>query len=159
MKFSKIIRFLLLPQLFVTQFILAEKVEITSDSMNAIDLKKEVHFTGNAKVKQLKDWIHADKIIVYLTDTNQAKMYKAIGNVTFEFQNDKGHYLGNSDIVNYYPLTSLYILAGKAKVKDMLNKRTVKGDKITVDMITGNSKVQGSKKKPVKFTFDMENKK
>jgi len=154
LKFFKVTLFLLLSQL-----LLAEKVEITSDSMNAIDLKKEVHFIGNAKVKQLKDWIYADKIIVHLTDTNQAKMYEAIGNVTFEFQNDKGHFLGSSDVVNYYPLTSLYVLTGKAKVKDILNKRTAKGEKITVDMITGNSKVQGSDKKPVKFTFDMEKKK
>ena len=142
-----------------TQLTLAEKVEITSDSMNAIDLNKEVHFIGNAKVKQLKDWIHADKIIVHLTEKNQAKMYEAIGNVTFEFQNEKGHYIGNSNSVKYYPLKSLYILIGKAKVEDILNKRTAKGDEITVDMLTGNSNVKGSKKKPVKFTFDMEKKK
>ena len=138
--------------------ILAEKVEITSDTMNALDLKKEVHFIGNAKVKQLKDWIHADKIIVHLNEKNQAKMYEAIGDVTFEFQNDKGHYLGSSNNVKYYPTKSLYVLNGKAKVKDILNNRTAKGDEITVDMLTGNSKVQGSKKKPVKFTFDTEKK-
>jgi lipopolysaccharide export system protein LptA len=136
----------------------SEKVEITSDSMNANDLNKEVHFIGNAKVKQLKDWIHADKIIVHLNEKNQAKMYEAIGNVTFEFQNEKGHYLGNSNTVKYYPLTSLYILIGKANVEDILNKRTAKGDEITVNMLTGSSKVKGSKKKPVKFTFDMEKK-
>jgi len=154
LKFFKITLFFIL-----TQLAFSEKVEITSDSMNAIDLKKEVHFIGNAKVKQLKDWIHADKIIVYLTEDNQAKMYQATGKVTFEFQNDKGHYLGSSNTVKYYPLTSLYVLIGNAKVEDKLNKRTAKGDEITVDMVTGNSKVRGSKKKPVKFTFDMEKKK
>ena len=137
---------------------LASKVEITSDSMNANDMNKEVHFIGNAKVKQLKDWIHAEKIIVYLDKKNQAKMYEAIGSVTFEFQNEKGHYIGSSDKVKYYPLKSLYVLLGKAKVNDQLNKRTAKGDEITVDMLTGNSKVKGSKKKPVKFTFDTEKK-
>lgn len=151
MKFLKITLFLLF-----TQMAFSEKVEITSDSMNATDLNKEVHFIGNAKVKQLKDWIHADKIIVHLNDKNQAKMYEAIGHVTFEFQNEKGHYLGNSDVVKYYPLTSLYVLVGKAKIEDILNKRTAKGDEITVNMITGSSNVKGSKKKPVKFTFDME---
>jgi len=153
LKFFKIILFFI-----VSQNLLAEKVEITSDSMNAMDLNKEVHFIGNAKVKQLKDWIHADKIIVHLNKDNQAKMYEAIGTVTFEFQNDKGHYIGSSDIVKYYPLTSLYVLTGKAKVNDVLNKRTAKGDEITVDMLTGNSNVKGSKKKPVKFTFDSEKK-
>ena len=149
MKFFKITLFFI-----VTQMALADKVEVTSDSMNAIDLKKEVHFIGNAKVKQLKDWIHADKIIVHLTEENQARMYEALGSVTFEFENEKGHYVGSSDKVEYYPLKSLYVLIGKAKVNDLLNKRTAKGDEITVDMLTGNSKVRGSKKKPVKFTFD-----
>ncbi len=153
MKFFKIILLFLF-----TQTVFAEKVEITSDSMSAMDLNKEVHFIGNAKVKQLKDWIHADKIIVHLNKKNQAKMYEAIGNVTFEFQNEKGHYLGSSNKVKYYPLTSLYILLGKAKVEDVLNKRTAKGDEITVNMLTGSSKVKGTKKKPVKFTFDMEKK-
>ncbi len=154
MKILKITFFLLF-----TQILFAEKVEITSDSMNAVNLKKEVHFIGNAKVKQLKDWIHADKIIVHLTEENQAKMYEAIGNVTFEFQNENAHYLGSSKQLRYYPLKSLYVLTGSANVDDKLNKRTVKGDEITVDMLTGNSKVSGSKKKPVKFTFDMEKKK
>jgi len=149
LKFFKIILFLIF-----SQYVLAEKVEITSDSMNAVDLNKEVHFIGNAKVKQLKDWIHADKIIVHLDKENKAKMYEAIGKVTFEFQNEKGHYLGSSDAVKYYPLTSIYVLKGKAKINDILNKRTAKGDEITVNMLTGSSKVIGSKKKPVKFTFD-----
>jgi len=154
LKFLKITLFIIL-----SQSLFAGKVEITSDSMNAIDSNKEVHFIGNAKVKQLKDWIHADEIIVHLNSDNQAKMYEAIGNVTFEFENDKGHYIGSSNIVKYYPLTSLYVLTGKAKVNDVLNKRTAKGDEITVDMLTGNSNVKGSKKKPVKFTFDSVKKK
>ena len=141
-----------------TQVLFAEKVEITSDSMNAEKLNKEVHFIGNAKVKQLKDWITADEIIVYFNENNETDRYKALGNVDFEFENDKGHYLGSSDVVVYYPMKSLYVLTGKAKVKDLMNKRSAKGDEITVDMLTGHSDVKGTKKKPVKFIFDMEKK-
>ena len=141
-----------------TQLLFAEKVEITSDSMNAEKLNKEVHFIGNAKVKQLKDWITADEIIVYFNENNETDRYKALGNVDFEFENEKGHYLGSSDVVVYYPMKSLYVLTGKAKVKDLMNKRSAKGDEITVDMLTGHSDVKGTKKKPVKFIFDMEKK-
>ena len=148
----------------MSQLLFAEKVEVTSDSMNAIDAKKEVHFIGNAKVKQLKDWIHADEIIVHLNEKNQANMYEAIGTVTFEFQNEKGHYIGSSNRVKYYPLKSLYVLTGNAKVKDLMNKRSAKGDEITVDMLTGNSQVKSKPKEkgkpqpPVVFTFDSEKK-
>ena len=159
MNFFKITLILLLSQL-----LFAEKVEVTSDSMNAIDAKKEVHFIGNAKVKQLKDWIHADEIIVHLNEKNKANVYEAVGKVTFEFQNEKGHYIGSSNRVKYYPLKSLYVLTGKAKVKDLMNKRSAKGNEITVDMLTGNSQVKskpkekGKKQAPVVFTFDSEKK-
>lgn len=154
MKFFILILILLAPNVSS-----AQKVEITSDSMNAEKLNKEVHFIGNAKVKQAKDWIHADEIIVYFNENNDTDRYKAVGNVNFEFENDKGHYTGSSDVVVYYPLKSLYILTGKAKIKDLLHKRSANGNEITINMLTGHSDVKGSKKKPVKFIFDMETKK
>lgn len=156
MHFFKSILILTLTQLFLVQAVFAEKVEVTSTSMKAENLKKEVHFIGNAKVKKLEDWIHADKIIVYFNDKNETKMYKAIGKVTFEFKNEKGHYKGNSEKVTYYPQKSFYVLTGKAKVDDVQNKRQVKGDEITLDMLTGDSQVKGSEKKPVKFIFTTE---
>jgi len=48
---------------------------------------------------------------------------------------------------------------GKAIIDDLINKRHVNGDEITLDMTTGNANVKGSKKKPVKFIFDMQEKK
>ena len=148
--------------LLLTQLTLAEKLEITSDTMHAESLNHEIHFVGNARVEQLKDWITADEIIVYLNENNKTDRYEAIGKANFEFENEKGHYLGNADIVKYYPDKTIYELVGKAKTKDLLNKRTVKGEKITVNMKTGNSKVIGGKDKhgknvPVKITLDTGN--
>lgn len=140
----------------LSQTLFAEKVEITSDSMKAEDLKKEVHFIGNAKIKKMDDWLHADKVIVYFDENNETKMYEATGLVTFEFKNEKSNYKGSADKVTYYPVKSNYILTGKAIIDDLVNKRHVDGDVITLDMLTGNAEVQGSKKKPVKFTFDIE---
>jgi len=137
----------------------AEKVEVTSDSMKAQDLQKEVHFIGNVKVKQLKNWLHGDKVIVYFDENNETKMYEATGFVTFEFKKEKSFYKGSADKVTYYPTKSQYILTGKAVIDDLINKRHVNGDEIILDMITGNANVKGSKKKPVKFIFDMENSK
>ncbi len=137
----------------------AEKVEIISNSMQAKDVKKEIHFIGAAKIKKLDDWLHADRVIVYFDENNETKMYEAIGLVTFEFKNEKGNYKGSADKVTYYPLTSNYILTGKAIIDDLINKRHVNGDEITLDMTTGNAEVKGSEKKPVKFTFDVEDSK
>ncbi len=154
MKFLKIILFILMS---ITLF--AEKVEVTSDSMKAEDLKKEVHFIGDVTVKQLKNWLHGDKVIVYFDENNETEMYEAIGKVTFEFKKEESFYKGSADKVTYYPTRSQYVLTGKAVIDDLINKRHVNGDEITLDMITGNAKVKGDGKKPVKFIFDMENKK
>jgi len=145
--------------LLFTGSLLAQKVNITSDNMEAADMKKEVHFIGNAKVVQGKSWIHGDEIIVYFDENNETKKYEAIGLVTFEFIQEKSSYKGSSDKVTYYPVKDQYILTGKAIIDDLINKRHVNGDEIILDMITGNANVKGSRKKPVKFIFDMKDKK
>ena len=141
-----------------TQTLFAEKVEITSTSMEAEELKKEVHFIGDAKIKKGDDWLHADKVIVYFGENNETSMYEAIGSVSFEFKKDENHFKGNADRVVYNILKSLYILKGKAVIDDLVKKSHVDGDEIMLDMTTGSVDVKGSSKKPVKFIFDMEDK-
>ena len=141
-----------------TQVLFAEKVEITSTSMEAEELKKEVHFIGDAKIKKGDDWLHADKVIVYFGENNETSMYEAIGSVSFEFKKDENHFKGNADRVVYNILKSLYILKGKAVIDDLVKKSHVDGDEIMLDMTTGSVDVKGSSKKPVKFIFDMEDK-
>jgi len=154
LNFLKIILFISL-----SGILLAEKVEVTSDSMKAQDVQKEVHFMGNVTVKQSQSWLHGDKVIVYFDENNETNKYEAIGKVTFEFKKENSFYKGSADKVTYYPVKSQYILTGKAVIDDLINKRHVNGDEITLDMITGNANVKGNKKKPVKFIFDMEEKK
>jgi len=142
-----------------TTALFSQKVNITSISMSAENLKKEIHFIGNAKVIQDKSWIHGDEIIVYFNENNETKRYEAIGKVTFEIKHAKSLYKGSSDKITYYPIQSKYILTGHAIVDDLVNKRHVNGDEITLDTVTGNANVKGSKKKPVKFIFNMKDKK
>ncbi len=152
---------MLLP-FFLFLILHAEKVEVTSDSMKAEELKKEVHFIGNVTVKQVESRLHGDRVIVYFDENNETRMYEAIGKentVSFEVKEKKGFYKGSAMNVKYYPVTSKYVLTGKAVIDDLLNKRHVNGDVIILDMITGNAMVKGSREKPVKFIFDMEKKK
>lgn len=126
--------------------------------MLAKNLKKEVHFIGNTKIKQAQDWLHADKVIVYFNENNETKEYKASGNVSFEFKNEKRFYKGSAQEVHFYPLTSTYILKKSASIHDVINQRHIKGEEIKLNMLTGDADVKGSKTKPVKFIFDMESK-
>lgn len=143
--------------LFLLTPLFSQKIEITSTSMEAKNLKKEIHFIGNAKIKKNNDWLHADKIIVYFNENNETKKYEAIGNVAFLFKNEKSFYKGSASKVIYHPLLSRYILFGNAMVSDVLNKREIKGNEIMLNILTGNAKVKGSKQAPIKFIFEMEN--
>lgn len=142
---------------FYTLF--AEKVEITSDAMQAENVKKKVYFTGNVMIRQAKNWLHGDKVVVYFDENNETNKYEAIGNVTFEFKKEKSFYSGHANEVTYLPTKAEYILKGKAVIDDKINKRHVNGNEIIFNMLTGDAKVKGSAKKPVKFIFDMENSK
>ncbi|WP_373030134.1 lipopolysaccharide transport periplasmic protein LptA [Sulfurovum sp.] len=153
MNFLKIMLLLML-----TQTLFAEKVEITSTSMEAEELKKEVHFIGDAKIIKGSDWLYADKVIVYFGENNETSKYEAIGSVSFEFKKDDKHFKGSADRVIYNIVKSLYVLKGKAIIDDMVNKSHVDGDEIMLDMSTGSVDVKGSSKKPVKFIFDMKDK-
>jgi len=153
MHFLKIILLVML-----TQTLFAEKVEITSTSMEAEELKKEVHFIGNAKIKKGDDWLHADKVIVYFDDNNETKEYEAIGSVSFEFKKDEKHFKGSADKVKYNIVKSLYVLTGKAMIDDLVKKSHIDGDEIILDMSTGRVDVKGNRKKPAKFIFEMKDK-
>lgn len=154
MIFYKILIFI-----FFTLILHAGKINITSTSMRANNLNKEVHFVGNAKVEQDKSWIHGNEIIVYFNENNETKKYEAIGKVTFEFDQKKNLYQGSANKIIYYPGRSKYVLQGKAVVNDLTNKRHVNGDEIVLDAITGNVNVKGSKTQPVKFIFNTKEKK
>ena len=137
--------------------LMAEQVNVTSDSMTGENLKKEIHFIGNAKVVQGKSWILADELIVYFDDNNDTKSYEALGlskKVTFEIERIKSSYVGNADKVIFYPVEEKYVLIGRAIVNDRKNKRHLSGEKIVLNTVTGNANVKSSKKKPVKFIFN-----
>lgn len=143
----------------LTILLVADKVEISSDSMKAEEMKKEVHFIGNVKITQLKSWIEGDRVIVYFDDNNQTSRYEAIGKVTFEFKKDNRFYKGQANRVIYEPLQSKYILTGNAKIDDMVNKRHINGEHITLDLNSGLADVVGKKEEPVKFIFETSEKK
>jgi len=143
----------------MTMALYAQSVDISSTQMEANQSSKTVSFIGKAKVIQGDSWIFADKIIVYFNENNQTKRYNAIGNVKFELIKNNSHYKGHAKELIYKPLDKRYTIKGNAMIDDINNKRVIKGDSITLDMTTGNAKVKGSSKKPVKVIFEMENKK
>jgi len=146
--------------LLILPFLLyAEKVEVTSKNFYAKDAENQAHFIDDVLVKQGESWIHGDELIVYFDDNNETIQYDVIGNTTFEIIREQSHLKGKAEKITFYPKSENYLLAGNAVVNDIAKDRHVKGNTIVVNTITGESKVRGSIKKPIKFIFDTEKKK
>lgn len=139
--------------------LLAQKVEITSKTMKAEDMHKKVHFIGEAKIKQSKSWLHAERVIVYFDEHNETKKYEAIGKVKFQFDENKSLYKGSSHKVIYFPRKSEYLLIGGVKLNDLSNERQILGEKIVLDILHGRAEVKSDGVKPVKFIFEVNEKK
>ncbi len=144
-----------------TFFILgyAGKLEVTADKFTHVDSKKQAVFEGHAHAQEGKSKIDADKFIIYLDKDNEAKEYHAIKNVRFEIIRPSQHIKGRCNYMVYNVKDDSYKLKGNAKLEDILNKRKMSGSVIYLDNKKQNASVTSTKNKPVKFIFQMKDKK
>jgi len=134
----------------------ASSVEITSDTFYADSSSNKLYFIDNVKIKKDKDRLLANLLVVYFNENNQTEKYEASGDVKFNIFKDKTHYRGSANSVEYVVKTTEYILLGNAMVKDLSFKRDLYGDKIILNLTTGDTKVNSKKNRPSKFIFEME---
>lgn len=137
----------------------AEQVEITSDKFFADENKHTTEFKGNVHIKKGNDELKADTIVVNFDKKRQPIKYTATNNINFKlFIKDK-HYEGSGDILIYEPLKELYTISKNAHLKEIQTNKNVYGDKIVIDQKNGIYNVNSSNKQPVKFIFEVGDKK
>ena len=139
---------------FFILFGFAQKIEITSLKMEANDLKKEIRFDGNVKIKEGVSKLDSQEAIVYLDEHNKAKEYRAIGNVVFYIKKEGNEYNGKAGEVRYFPQSNTYYLKNDAEVEDLINKRVLTGNKMVLDMNKKQARVDGKKDQPIEFIFE-----
>ena len=142
-----------------------DKLIIDSNNFESDDSKGIAIFTGDVKMVRVKDTLNANKVVIYLntpTDKNtkrEATKYIATGKVSFEIFTNLKHYEGSGDEVIYLPQKQQYEIIGNGYLKDITEDKTLIGDHIFIDQLTGNANVKGSKEKPVRFILNIESKK
>ena len=118
-------------------------------------------FEGNVTMKKNMDIIKADKITIILNDKQKGKKrkalnYTAIGNVNVEIITKKSHYVGKGDEVIYDPKSNIYIINGNSFVEDKNEIRKLYGDKILIDTLNGEARIDGTIKKPIRFIMELD---
>ncbi|WP_419769630.1 MAG: LptA/OstA family protein [Candidatus Marinarcus sp.] len=147
-------------------FAAEDKLIIDANKFEAYDQKGIAIFTGDVKMTRIKDKLDANEVIVYLTPNPDGKAkqkeplkYVATGDVSFEIYSNLKHYTGKGDKVIYLPKESKYEIIGNGYLKEINEDKTLSGDVIYINQVTGEATVKGSKDKPVRFILNIESKK
>ena len=150
---------LLLPIFLLISLYGAQQIEIKAKRFEADEKKLVTKFFDHVKLTRGADVINADKAFVYFNKAKKPVKFDAIGNVTFKITHEGKRYDGRCQELIYMPMKKEYILIGDVYVHQMPDDRKIYGQKIVLDLISGNLLVEGEAKKPVKIIFKVEEKK
>jgi len=119
--------------------------------------KNILYFTGDVKMTKNKDILLCQKLVINTEaspsdETKQIpKDYKATGNVSFILYTVDNVLKGKGDIVYYYPNEKRYIIIGNGFLEDTKEGKKIFAEKINIDELTGRTKIDGAKNKPIQF--------
>lgn len=150
---------LLLTLLVAATLLNAEKVEVVADKFFADENKQITVFSGNVIVTKSKDKLVANKVVINFDKKRQPLKYTASGNAKIDMSMNDKKYFGSAETMIYDPIKNQYTLLKKAFLHEKITDKKVYGDRIWVDQTTGRYEVDSDGGKPVKFIFEVEEKK
>lgn len=136
--------------------IAGSKLTVEAKNFFSDENKGIIKFTGNVLLKKANDSLSTDKLVVTLNAKKKAKSYETFGLTSFSLELNSKTYDGVSDKVIYNPKKLQYILIGNVHIREIESDNRIDGERIVVDKKNRRIDVKGNDKKPVKFTFDME---
>ena len=138
-------------------------VDIQAEYFESDKNKNIVIFRGNVSMVKADDTLVCQEIILKTklnTDTNKTEIisYVATGDVSFTLKSGASYLIGNGQKVIYDLEKELYIIKGDGYIEDKLNNKMIRGENIYINQKTGQTKIDGTKNKPVKFKFTINSK-
>lgn len=146
--------------IFLTLFFtigMAAKMQVIADSFERNQLKGLSTFLGHVSIKKDLDELNASKVLIYVDDANHPIKYYASGDVSFTISTENNTtYVGRSQKLTFLPLESIYKFETDVFLRDGETSRTLSGESIHINIKTGDAKIIGKEKAPVRVTFDLE---
>lgn len=140
--------------------LIADEIEIRAKSFFADEKRKITEFSEDVVIKKGKDFINAKHLVVNFNQKNEPIMYEASGGVDFELTlQENRRYKGRANTVRYDVLDSSYTLSGDVFVQEIDGDRSMKGEKVLINLKTNQAQVLGTDNKPVIFKFSVKEKK
>lgn len=132
-------------------------LNIESNHFEAQKQKNVLYFKGNVKMTKNKDILLCQTLVINtkVSSTDNTKQvpkdYKATGDVSFILYTVDNILKGKGDVVYYYPEDKKYIIIGNGNLEDTKEGKKIIAEKIYIDELTGETKIDGGKNKPIKF--------
>ena len=132
-------------------------LNIEANHFEAQQLKNILHFKGDVKMTKNKDILLCQNLLINTKISKKDKTkqvpkdYKATGDVSFTLYTVDNVLKGKGDVVYYYPDDKKYIIIGNGTLEDTKEGKKIVAEKIYIDELTGQTKIDGGKNKPIKF--------
>lgn len=144
----------------------AEKdyLNIDANHFEADKQNNVLYFEGDVNMTKNKDILLCQSLVINTqssaTDKTKQipKDYKATGDVSFVLHTIDNVLKGKGDVVYYYPDDKKYMIIGNAYLEDTKEGKTIIAEKIYIDELTGRTKIDGGKDKPIKFRLQLNDK-
>lgn len=145
--------------LFLVGSLYAANVEVVANKFFADEQKQISVFSGDVVVTKESDKLVANKVTINFDAKRQPLKYTAQGDAKVNLLINEKKYFASANTMIYYPTKDEYELIGNAFLHEILTDKKVYGDKIFVNQLTGRYEVDSKGEKPVKFIFQVEDKK
>lgn len=117
-----------------------DPIVITSDTMKAAELSRQVEFTGNVTLKKEEMTLYADTAVVFYGERSKSiREIEATGNVVVRKEGSIAH----ANRAHYYSSDEKIVLTGDARILE--NENEIGGDRITLFLRNERSIVEGGK--------------
>lgn len=132
-------------------------LNIDANYFEANQQKQILHFKGDVKMIKGDDILLCQDLLINTepspTDPSKQipKDYKATGDVSFNIETPDNTLKGKGDTVLYYPNEKKYIIIGNGYLENIEEGKKIIAEKIFIDELTGQTKIDGGDDKPIKF--------
>ena len=144
---------------FLCTAIFANQIQITADSFERNEQTGISSFKGHVHIKKNYDELNASKLFVHVDNENSPIKYIASGDVFFDVTTENNaSYFGHSQRLVFFPKEKVYHFYKDVYIEEKITARTLSGEKVILNMETGNSKILGETQTPVRVTFEIDDK-
>ncbi|MFT7859607.1 MAG: lipopolysaccharide transport periplasmic protein LptA [Sulfurimonas sp.] len=143
--------------LFLQTALLADQLQIQAQSFYADEKEGISIFKGDVSIIKGYDELNASKVTVYVDKERSPTKFVAEGDVAFKVQTkDNAKYEGVAQKAVYLPNKKEYNFYKDVHLKQLGDKKEIKGDEVILKVLENKAYAKGAKKEPVIMIFEFK---